>query len=55
VAREYIDGAIFIFIDKSYLYFSGHPHKKPKIIKLKGANPTLFARYKPLEQFQLML
>jgi hypothetical protein len=55
VKQEYKDNAVFIFVDESYFHFGGHPRKKPKITKLKGADPTLFARYDPPEQFQLMM
>jgi hypothetical protein len=53
--QERNDSAIFIFVDESYLHFSGHLRKKSKITKPKGDDPTLFARHDPPEQFQLML
>jgi hypothetical protein len=31
VEQEYEDGAVFIFVDESYLHFGGHPRKKPKL------------------------
>ena len=37
------------------MHFGGHPRKKPKIIKPKGEDPTLFARHESSKQFQIML
>jgi hypothetical protein len=48
-------GAVFIFVDETYMHFGGQPRKKAKITKPKGADPTPYARHEPPEQFQLML
>ena len=49
------NGAIFIFVDETYIHLGGHPRKKPKIIKSRGTDSHQFARHDPPEQFQLML
>ena len=55
VSQELDSGAVFIFIDETYIHFGGQPRKKAKITKLKGTDPTPLARHEPPEQFQLML
>ena len=53
--KEQDKGAIFIYVDETYIHFGGHPRKKPKITKIKGEAPEKWARFDPPEQFQLMV
>ncbi|ERF77120.1 hypothetical protein EPUS_07661 [Endocarpon pusillum Z07020] len=53
--KEQENSAIFIFVDETYCHFGGHCRNKPKITKPKGADPHLYARFDPAEQFQLMV
>ena len=55
VTERLNEGAVFIFVDETYIHFGGQPRKKAKITKPKGEDPTPYARHEPPEQFQLML
>lgn len=44
----------FIFVDETYLHFGKQMHQRHKITQPKGADPTQYPRFEPVEHFQLM-